>query len=135
MAERMRSKNVSPRIAMGQPPGRATRPGANLPLSVEDRRRQAADVEADFTGRPQPFGTYDGLGDADMVSAETAGYMELRGAAKDGGCDLVTVPGGVSAEKGCCNLFDPIQAAAEFNCRHCEHFAGQRAWQSEEIHD
>lgn len=97
--------------------------GAMPPLDTpEQRRRHAADVEASFTGRPQPNGTYDAEGDSGRVSAETAGYMELDGAQKTGDCDLVDVPGGVSEERGCCNLFDPRPGASEFECGQCLHY-------------
>lgn len=94
-------------------------------MSPEQRRQHAADVEADFTGRPQPHGTYDAEHDGGKVSADTAGYMELEGAAKSGDCGLVQVAGGVSGDQGCCNLFDPQQGAASFCCEECEHFSAQ----------
>lgn len=59
---------------------------------------------------------------AAKVSAEAAGYMELRGAVKDGGCALVNVEGGVSKRLGCCNLFEPeSEAVDEFRCGTCEY--------------
>lgn len=47
--------------------------------------------------------------------------MELDGATKDAGCDIVDVPGGVSRNLGCCNLFDPEKDAKLFSCGTCEH--------------
>lgn len=91
--------------------------------SMDDRQRHAADVEADFLGRPQPYGTYDPDSDGDgtsRVSAETAGYMELDGARKDADCSTVEVPGGVSSKLGCCNLFDPGKGVQMFRCGTCE---------------
>lgn len=135
MAEMVHNIPGSARARTGNLPAAFTRPGANIPMSVENRRRYAADVEAEFTGRPQPFGTFSGDDGAAKVSAESAGYMELEGAAKDGDCGLVSVVGGVSGEKGCCNLFDPSLAAAEFNCMNCEHFVELSGQQTEVAHD
>ena len=55
------------------------------------------------------------------ISAEQAGYMELKGAKKDSGCEVVDVSGGVSSKLGCCNLFDPKSGAQLFSCGTCEH--------------
>lgn len=93
----------------------------------EQRRQHAADVEAAFLGRQQPHGTFDQEHDGGRVSAQSAGYMELDGADKDGNCDLVDVPGGVSGERGCCNLFEPEAGAERFACASCEHFSGAQA--------
>jgi len=60
------------------------------------------------------------------VDADTAGYMELDGATKDGDCDVVNA-GGVSGEKGCCNLFKPSQGAQAFSCGTCTHYKGGSA--------
>jgi hypothetical protein len=61
------------------------------------------------------------------VSAHDAGYMELQGAVKTGDCHKVKVQGGVSAEKGCCNLFQPFNSKVdEFECGQCEYFRGAR---------
>jgi len=92
----------------------------------EDRARHAADVEAEFLGRPQPHGTYDAEHDGGRVSEQAAGYMELEGADKSGECDLVAVPGGVSGTRGCCNLFDPDADAEAFQCGDCKHFSGEQ---------
>lgn len=51
------------------------------------------------------------------ATPEEAGYMELDGAQKDADCSLVS--GGVSSARGCCNLFDPVQAADGFRCGAC----------------
>lgn len=103
------------------------KPGAaglkGLGGSMDDRQRHAADVEADFLGKPQPYGTFDPDNDGDgtsRVSADAAGYMELDGARKDADCNTVDVPGGVSSKLGCCNLFDPQQGAQMFRCGTCE---------------
>lgn len=110
-------------IGIGRP---QPAPGGNhgeSPLPPEARRRQAADVEAAFLGRPQPYGTFDENADA-KVPELAAGYMELEGARKDGECGLVAVPSGVSGARGCCNLFEPKADAQAFECASCEHFEG-----------
>ncbi|MGH9483082.1 MAG: hypothetical protein ACRD1L_13420 [Terriglobales bacterium] len=82
-------------------------------------------MEASFLGRPQPFGSYDPEHEVNSRLRErAAGYMELAGAHKDGDCGLVQVRGGVSGERGCCNLFDPSAGAQAFECSTCEHFEG-----------
>lgn len=53
------------------------------------------------------------------VTAEAAGYMELPGAVKDAGCQIVNVPGGVARRKGCCNLYKPTPESDEFRCGEC----------------
>lgn len=56
-----------------------------------------------------------------IPSAE-AGYMELTGARKDGGCSKVEVAGGVSLERGCCNEYKPEKpTTARFDCGNCEY--------------
>lgn len=77
--------------------GKKPQPSPADLATPEARQRHAADIEAAFTGRPQPHGTF---ADDGKVSAQTAGYMELDGAQKSGECDLVEVPGGVSGERG-----------------------------------
>lgn len=62
---------------------------------------------------------------AGRVPAETAGYMELSGATKDGECERVEVTGGVSSKLGCCNLFDPEDNAKKFACGTCEYIRGK----------
>lgn len=58
----------------------------------------------------------------EKISAEAAGYMELAGAKKTGGCLVVNVDGGISKELGCCNLFKPETAqTSQFRCGTC-HF-------------
>jgi hypothetical protein len=58
----------------------------------------------------------------EKVSAESAGYMELAGANKDGGCLIVDVDGGISKDLGCCNLFKPESGkTSKFSCGTC-HF-------------
>lgn len=53
-------------------------------------------------------------------TAEEAGYMELPGAVKDAGCEIVDVPGGVSKQLGCCNEFKHSPAAVkQFRCGTC----------------
>jgi len=60
------------------------------------------------------------MGDAQgKESAEQAGYMELDGAQKDADCQIVTVPGGVSSQLGCCNEFTPQEGAQTFSCGTC----------------
>jgi hypothetical protein len=55
-------------------------------------------------------------------SASEAGYMELAGAKKSADCEEVDVPGGVSSELGCCNLFEPrFRDAKHFKCGECEY--------------
>lgn len=72
----------------------------------------------------QTYGGGDQGADAGKVDQQTAGYMELDGAQKSGDCDLVQVDGGVSGEKGCCNLYSPVEGASEFECAQCTHFTG-----------
>jgi hypothetical protein len=56
------------------------------------------------------------------IPSAKAGYMELSGAKKDGGCRKVEVAGGVSKKLGCCNLFAPESAkTCEFRCGTCEY--------------
>ncbi len=112
-------------IGMGKPAGMGAPDDAAAP--PERRRQHAADVEASFLGKPQPHGTFDAAHDGGKVSAQTAGYMELEGAHKDGECELVDVPAGVSGERGCCNLFAPDSGATQFRCGECEHFAAAPA--------
>lgn len=55
------------------------------------------------------------------VSAVQAGYMELAGAKKDADCSTVNVPGGVSSDLGCCNLFKLAGGAPKkFSCGTCK---------------
>lgn len=53
------------------------------------------------------------------ASAEEAGYLELDGAQKDADCATVNVPGGVSSQGGCCNLWEKAPQAANFSCGTC----------------
>ena len=60
----------------------------------------------------------------DKIPESQAGYMELEGAVKDGGCRKVNVAGGVSKELGCCNYFVPAnQKVKRFHCKDCEFLA------------
>ncbi len=55
-------------------------------------------------------------------SAKEAGYLELKDAIKDGDCEKVDVPGGVSFELGCCNLFEAeSEDTDKFSCGTCEY--------------
>lgn len=61
-------------------------------------------------------------GEAQKIPSAQAGYMELTGAKKDGGCEKVEVAGGVSKLRGCCNKFSPeSRATTVFSCGTCEH--------------
>lgn len=60
------------------------------------------------------------------VTSEAAGYMELAGAKKDADCEIVQVSGGVSKERGCCNLFKPESGADEFRCGECTELITRR---------
>lgn len=54
-------------------------------------------------------------------SAQSAGYMELPGAVKDGDCKIVAVDGGISKKLGCCNLFKLKNGKPkEFRCGTCK---------------
>ncbi len=53
------------------------------------------------------------------LDSDYAGYMELDGAQKNGDCKIVDVDGGVSKDKGCCNLFHPAAGAGKFSCGTC----------------
>lgn len=58
----------------------------------------------------------------EKISSQAAGYMELEGAKKDGDCRIVQVDGGISKERGCCNLFlHKDGKSLEFRCGTC-HF-------------
>jgi hypothetical protein len=57
------------------------------------------------------------------ATPEEAGYMELDGARKDSDCVLVS--GGVSSQKGCCNLWDSVPGAQAFSCGTCTKIKGQ----------
>lgn len=52
------------------------------------------------------------------INERAAGYMELRGAVKDGECSVVEVPDGISRDRGCCNNFWP-PTAKKFTCGTC----------------
>jgi hypothetical protein len=55
-------------------------------------------------------------------SAEEAGYLELKNAEKDGDCSKVNVPGGISRDLGCCDLYQPESEDTEsFKCGVCEY--------------
>lgn len=54
------------------------------------------------------------------MPASAAGYMELRGAKKDGDCHIVKVEGGISKARGCCNEFKPeSHFTTKFSCGTC----------------
>ncbi len=56
----------------------------------------------------------------DLISEAQAGYMELVGAKKDGDCTIVSVPGGISKDRGCCNFFSPEDRyTTKFSCGTC----------------
>lgn len=58
---------------------------------------------------------------AKQYTAAQAEYMELRGAVKDGDCEIVDVPGGISKERGCCDRFLPDSpSVTEFRCGKCK---------------
>lgn len=66
----------------------------------------------------------DGATGAKVPEAQ-AGYMELAGAEKDGDCQKVEVQGGVSLDKGCCNLFEPQdEQVDQFKCGTCKYGSG-----------
>ena len=53
------------------------------------------------------------------LSATVVVYMELEGAKKDGGCEIVDVKNGISKEKGCCDVWDGKKGAEYFRCGTC----------------
>lgn len=55
------------------------------------------------------------------LDSDYSGYMELTGAKKDGDCRIVHVEGGVSKDKGCCNLFHPANDPEKFSCGTCKY--------------
>lgn len=55
----------------------------------------------------------------ERISAESAGYMELGGAQKDGDCKVVEVPGGLSKNLGCCNIYKDPGGSQVFSCGTC----------------
>jgi len=54
------------------------------------------------------------------VSAKASGYMELGNPKKDADCKIVKIKGGISKERGCCNLFKPKKGAEQFKCGTCK---------------
>jgi broad specificity phosphatase PhoE len=46
-------------------------------------------------------------------------YCELQGAVKDADCKKVFVEGGVSKDRGCCNIVEPVDGATKFSCGLC----------------
>jgi hypothetical protein len=56
----------------------------------------------------------------EKMDGDYAGYMELEGAEKDGGCKIVAISNGISKELGCCNLFHPVDGAKKFSCGTCK---------------
>jgi len=64
-------------------------------------------------------------GKDDRLSAKQAGYMELKGAVKDGDCKKVRVEGGISHDLGCCNEFFPSGSHVHsFRCGTCKYIEG-----------
>lgn len=59
------------------------------------------------------------------VTAANAVYVELKGARKDADCSLVDVRGGVSSQKGCCDLFYEKPDADNFHCGDCIYVRGR----------
>jgi|SRR5215472_5439209 len=58
------------------------------------------------------------------ISAQEAGYLELPGAVKDSDCQVVSVDGGVSSERGCCNSFGWKSPDVEyFRCGECKYLS------------
>ena len=54
------------------------------------------------------------------ISEQAAGYVELKGARKDGDCEIVEARGGVSKDLGCCNLFKEENRDTQiFSCGTC----------------
>jgi hypothetical protein len=54
------------------------------------------------------------------ISEKESGYLELRGAEKDGDCEVVQVAGGVSKDLGCCNTFKAENQDTQiFSCGTC----------------
>lgn len=59
---------------------------------------------------------------AKKIDSQKAGYMELSGATKDAGCQIVHVEGGVSKKLGCCNFFEHEEGKPlQFRCGTCEY--------------
>lgn len=60
----------------------------------------------------------------EKVPQSRAGYMELTGAVKDADCEKVAVQGGVSKDRGCCNLYEPEhKSVTQFKCGACEYLS------------
>lgn len=74
-------------------------------LAESDEFELVEDVEAEASNK---------------LTAEYAGYMELEKANKDGSCSIVNVPGGISKERGCCNVYTPKAGATAFGCGMCK---------------
>jgi hypothetical protein len=62
------------------------------------------------------------FGKRKKYTAKAVDYMELPGAVKDAGCEIVEVDGGVSRQLGCCNEFkhSPSQPK-QFRCGTCKY--------------
>ncbi len=88
----------------------------------QDRNPAMDDVhgESGYSGRMTP---------------EEAGYMELKGAKKDGDCKKVAVPGGVSLQLGCCNEFEAEdkEATQRFSCGTCEYKKAAKSQNTETL--
>jgi hypothetical protein len=73
---------------------------------------------------PMPSDPEESADASGKISEQQAGYLELDGAQKDGDCSKVDVQGGVSKDKGCCNVVDPQDGATAFACGQCEYLSG-----------
>lgn len=52
--------------------------------------------------------------------------MELEGAIKDADCAMVEVKNGISSDRGCCDVWDPIKGADAFKCGTCEYIVRKK---------
>ena len=130
------SHNVEVEIAAGKPQKQAVAIAYSKKREATDELTQAqAELRAAALAGQEPYRrASDDLAaaqaelrelkgaDADLrMPPEMAGYMELEGATKDGGCDKVRVPDGISKRLGCCNEFNPQPKTDEFRCGECTH--------------
>lgn len=88
-------------------------------VDIEGMLAEADDFEFDMEAEAEEESTAipDGT---EKLTEEYAGYMELEGAQKDGNCLIVRVDGGISKEKGCCNVYTPKPGAERFGCGQCK---------------
>jgi hypothetical protein len=86
--------------------------------TMADDLQMAEELKPKVPGKKEAHGVK-----GERMTPEAAGYMELKGAVKDGDCKKVSVPGGVSFQLGCCNEFEAVDedTTKKFSCGTCEY--------------